>query len=119
MEYLEAIAKVEAKLLEYAKAVGYQAHIYDYTYSPTGKAHDIQQSIKERPYCGIRVSEVSFSKANGGCSFMQVDVPHGLAVCAATERVLLALVEEWEEEEIEDEFWRLQELLKPKDTENV
>ena len=41
------------------------------------------------PYVGIRVAEVSISTTNAGCSWMQSDLPRGLAVCAQVERVLL------------------------------
>jgi hypothetical protein len=110
MTYDEAIAKVKEKLLEYAKVpAGYQCSIYDYALNFSTKQRDLEQHAKDHPYCGIRVAEVSFSNASGGCSYMQVDVPWGIAVCAQTERVLLALVEGWDEDEIEEEYWRLEQ----------
>lgn len=58
-------------------------------------------SPQERPaLVGFRVAEVGFTRRSdagvGGSSYMQVDVPQGLAVCAAVERAVIALVEEWE-----------------------
>ncbi len=45
-------------------------------------------------WVGVRVAEVSISTASAGTSWMQSDLPHGLAVCAQVERVLLEYVGE-------------------------
>ncbi len=45
-------------------------------------------------WIGVHVSEVSISTTNRGTSWMQADKPHGLAVCAQVERVLLAYVDD-------------------------
>ncbi len=112
MEYQKAIEAVEAKLLALAKMPpGYAAKIYDYALDFSSKERDLDKHSKERPYCGIRVAEVSFHNDRGGSSYMQVDVPYGLLTCAAVERILLALVEDWEDEEIEEEWWRLERVI--------
>ena len=61
---------------------------------------------------GFRVAEVSFWRdrgggTGGGSSYMQSDAPHGLLVCAATERAVIAFVEEWPAEQQHEEIWRL------------
>jgi hypothetical protein len=53
-----------------------------------------------RPQAGVRVAEVAFSNERGGAAFMQSDIPYGMAVCAATERAILAHLEGWDDEEI-------------------
>ena len=67
---------------------------------------------KRRPWVGVRVAEISFYNASGGASFMQVDIPYGLLLCAAVERYILALVDGWEDIEIEEELWRLEEVVR-------
>ena len=61
---------------------------------------------------GLRVCEVDFWRdrgggTGGGSSFMQVEVPEGLAVCAATERAIISLLEEWPAQEQYEEIARL------------
>lgn len=46
---------------------------------------------------GLRIAEVGWSHMNGdgtghGFAFMQSDLPHGLAVCAQTERLLITMI---------------------------
>mgnify|MGYP003576178129 CR=1 FL=1 len=73
----------------------------------------IELWTKYSGHVGIRVAEVDFTfgepgtVGSGGGSFMQVDVPHGLTACAATERLMLALCDGTDTEEIEDAKWRL------------
>jgi hypothetical protein len=63
-----------------------------------------------------RVAEVSFSNDKAGCAYMQADLPWGLAVCAQTERCLVAVMDVWTDEgEVEEEFQRLGWLLASKD----
>lgn len=69
---------------------------------------------------GARVAEVSFefgepgTVGSGGAAFMQVDVPHGLAVCAAVERLIIAMCAgDWPVDELEDDKWRLVQAIWP------
>lgn len=85
------------------------------------KAYIYQKCIKEPGYVvdihiwplnewiGIRVAEVSISNDTSGASWMQSDIPHGLAVCAQTERVLLAYVTD--SDDPDSELLSLGELL--------
>lgn len=59
------------------------------------------------PAVGYRIAEVNFHHASGGSSFMQVDIPDGAAACLVAERLAIALIEQWENEEIESEKERL------------
>lgn len=64
----------------------------------------------QRPLAGFRVAEVSYSTGQGsGGSYMGVE---GLAVFAAVERVVIALVEGWPEEEIMDTYHDLDYVLR-------
>lgn len=79
-------------------------------HAPTGlspKIYTYNDEVNKRPLAGCIVSEVSFISNSGGCSYMQVDLPWGLAVCAQVERCILAIAEGWEKEEIDEEFARL------------
>ena len=73
------------------------------------------ETMKRNKAVGFRVAEVSFVRrapnSVGGSSYMQTDAPIGLAVCAATERAVISLVEEWEPEEQHEEIWRLCHLI--------
>lgn len=75
--------------------------------------------MKRHPLVGFRVAEVSCARTRpdsiGGSSYMQGDTPHGIAVCAAAERAVIALVEDWPIEEQHSEFWRLAELISEDD----
>lgn len=104
MGYAEAVAYVEnflgeIALSDEARADGYVCTIYDYFDGEPAK-------LAGRPWVGIRVAEVAFHKPRSGASYMQVDVPWGIAVCAQVERCLLALIEGWDNETAE-EFERL------------
>jgi len=73
--------------------------------------------LTRRPWCGIRVAEVSFHDERGGGSYMQVDAPWGIAVCGQVERCILALIEAWNDSaapsfETDEEFERLRDLLR-------
>ncbi len=91
MTYTNAIAQVEKFLTKYADK-DTSVRIYKWPDSTVG----------------IRVAEVSFFTDNAGASYMQSDLPYGLAVCAQVERYIIALVEETDEEE---ELSRLAYLL--------
>lgn len=61
---------------------------------------------------GIRVAEVSVVQVRSkgglsGYSWMQVDLPYGLAVCAQAERLMLAYLEKWPDDELAEEEWRM------------
>lgn len=56
---------------------------------------------------GPRVAEVDFLRGNGGSSFMQVDLPHGAAVCLCAERLIIAYAEGDWGDDLFDEEWRL------------
>ena len=68
-----------------------------------------------RSRSGIRVAELGFMTSHGGGAFMQSDMPHGLLVCAATERLLLDLCDE-ELDEAENSKWALTEAIWPNAT---
>jgi hypothetical protein len=84
---------IEAEILtEKERAAHVEVTIYDY--------FDRQASLlSKRPWCGVRVAEVDFHTKDAGGSYMQVDAPIGLAICAQVERCILALIEGWNEEE--------------------
>jgi len=72
----------------------------------------------ERPWCGVRVAEVDFHTEDAGASYMQVEVPIALAICAQAERCILALVEGWNKEarrtgsyDTDEEFERLRSVF--------
>jgi hypothetical protein len=103
----QAIAEVEQFLRQYAPP-GMAAKVYPYT--------ENEDEHRQRPWCGVLVAEVSFFGDRSGCSFMQVDLPHGLAMCAQVERCLLAVLEDWDADggtDGQEEFERLAYLLKP------
>ena len=106
MNYKRALAYVTKHLQKFALN-GAKAHVYDF-------ADGNVRNIKRRPFAGIRVAEVSFATAMAGCSFMSSDLD-GLTVCAQTERCLLGLCEGWSQEEVDEEFDRLDYLLRLKD----
>lgn len=97
---------------------GFRWKIYDYYNGRAGH-------LKDRPWTGVRVTEVSISNGTSGGSYMQVDLPWGLAYCAQVERCILALVEGWNQGAeyvdedggylsgncTDEEFWRLTELF--------
>lgn len=62
---------------------------------------------ERRLWLGPRVAEVDFIRGNSGSSFMQVDVPHGAAVCLCTERLIIAYAEGDWGDDLFDEEWRL------------
>ena|SRR5579864_1736438 len=99
-KFREAVASVEGYLLRHAPK-GMTPTIY--TYQELTR----QQKAPRRPWAGVMVSEVSFHSDLAGCSFMQVDVPWGIAVCGQTERCILAFIENWPEEEKQEELDRL------------
>jgi hypothetical protein len=59
----------------------------------------------------VRVAEVSFASNSAGFAFMQSDVPHGIAVCALVERLVLDLIDEESlldaDDELDGDKWRL------------
>lgn len=79
--------------------------------------------MKRNKVVGFRVAEVSFTRRGregdgfitAGSSYMQSDTPHGLAVCAATERAVIGFVEEWEPQYQHEEVWRLVYLISEDD----
>ncbi len=87
-----------------------ECKVYTYSLDPT-TLDNTGRILVNRPWVGIRVSEVSVHNERGGAAYMQCDLG-GLLVCAAVERVLLALLEDWEPVEIDEERWRLEEALK-------
>ncbi len=125
--YSEAVQYVANWLTEHvldqaARDQGYTAKVYDYF---DGDAENGTQSLTDRPFCGVRVSEVDFSNSRGGGSYMQTEAPWGIAVCGQVERCILALIEGWNDEtnsytaddgeeygETDAEFLRLDELFK-------
>jgi hypothetical protein len=105
IKYDEAVAKVEEFLQQFCKG-DLKAKVYDYL----GRG----DTLKERPFVGVRVAEVSFFNDRGGCSFMQSDVPEGLAMCAQVERCILATIEDWDADgngDGEEECERLRYLM--------
>ncbi len=124
MEYTEALVYVEAWLTKHhltdeQRAEGYSWKIYDYlNRNPRGLA--------ERPWVGVRVSEVAVSNNTSGGCYMQVDAPWGIAICGQIERCVLALIENWNQDaeyvdkdggyvdgaETDEEFWRLAHLVR-------
>lgn len=127
LAYGDAVKYVADWLTEHAldqaaRDQGYTAKVYDYF---DGDAESGSQSLAERPFCGVRVSEVDFSNKRGGGSYMQTEPPWGIAVCGQVERCILALIEGWNREseifvaddgeeygETDNEFSRLEELFK-------
>src|ERR1700757_1183717 len=84
MPYVEAIPYVEKFLAETVKLPdGWVCNIYDYF---DGDADVGPHSLNDRPYVGVRVAEVSFHTTNGGSSYMQTDIPWGIAFCGQVER---------------------------------
>ena len=120
LSYPDAIRYVEnwlteSHLTEQDRDRGFRWHVYDYHDGDPAK-------LKDRPWAGVRVSEVDVSCPTGGGSYMQVDMPWGVAVCGQVERCILALVEGWNQNpyipsagdpwyDTDDEFWRLTNLL--------
>ncbi len=123
MSYVDAITHTEqwlnsVHLRGEDAARGFTWKIYDY-YDRD------EQGLAERPWVGVRVSEVSIASPAGGASYMQVDQPWGIAICAQVERCILALVEGWNRDaeyvpedggymplaDTDEEFWRLSGLL--------
>jgi hypothetical protein len=124
--------KHPTKSLGYAKAIGYVEnwlnenhltdearersfawHIYDYYDRTPAKR-------KERKWVGVRVAEIDCSCPNAGASYMQTDMPWGIAFCGQVERCIIALIECWNDGasadgpnygETDEEFWRLNNLL--------
>jgi hypothetical protein len=117
LPYADAIVHVErwleAEILtsEQRERDGLRVTIYDYFDRRAA-------SLQQRPWCGVHVAEVDFHNESGGSSYMQVDAPWGIAVCAQVERCILALVEAWNQHlehtgsyETDEEFERLRFLL--------
>jgi hypothetical protein len=106
--YVDAIKRTE-QFLVYLANPGVVATIYDWL---EGDRNEI--SLKKRPFVGVRVAEVCFSSGRGASTFMQSDMPWGIAVCGQAERCILSLIEDWDEEmpgEINSEFERLAFLI--------
>ena len=103
MKLAKAIAAVEGYMLRHAPS-GTTPKIYAY--------NETEGKTKHRKWAGVMVAEVDFVDSSGGCSFMQVAVPWGIAVCGQVERCLLAIMENWSEEERSEEFERLSWCLK-------
>lgn len=107
----------ENMLSQEERDMGKQVSIVDYADGDGAK-------LSTRPYAGVRVAEVDFFiPKRGGGTYMQGEVPWGLAVCAQVERCILALVEGWNRDahipsegepwyETDDCFWRLGELFR-------
>jgi hypothetical protein len=95
-KFTEAVTAVEGYLLRHAPK-GMTPKIYTYR----------ELDARQRPFAGCIVAEVAFDNDRGGCSFMQVDVPWGIAVCGQTERCILAFVEDWPKDELDEELQRL------------
>src|SRR4051812_8823643 len=120
LPYADAIKYVENwltlhQLSQVDRDKGFSWRVYDYHDGSAVKASG-------RPWTGVRVSEVGYSNKSGGGSYMQVDMPWGIAVCGQVERCILALVEGWNKDshvdsqgeeygETDDEFWRLSHLF--------
>lgn len=82
-------------------------------FSPRGDAVEPYVELwPSRPRSGIRVAELGFATENAGASYMQSDMPHGLLVCAAAERLLIDLCDE-ELEEAENSKWALCQAIWP------
>ena len=115
MKYLRAIEEVETWLLKETvpkiDRARTRVKIWDYFDG------DVEKGSKDRPLCGVRVAEVSYmrempSGGMAGASYMQGDMPWGVAFCGQVERCILSLVENWPEAEQTDEFDRLLYLVK-------
>ena len=100
MTFKDAVLAVEGHLLKYAPA-GLSPKVYTYN------ELDKRRKSHKRPWAGVLVAEVSFFNEQCGCSYMQVDFPYGMAVCAQTERAILAFIEEWPKDELDEELSRL------------
>jgi hypothetical protein len=110
IRYLERWIEAEILTTE-ERAKGVVVSIIDYFDRECSARH-------ERPWCGVRVVEVDFHTKNAGASYVQVEAPIGLAVCAQVERCLLALIEGWNAEteqsanhETDEEFDRLRSVF--------
>lgn len=69
----------------------------------TGNPSDAVCSIETwSTHVAPLVAEVDWHNKRGGASYMQVDLPLGLAVCAQVERWLVALMEGWPDIVIEE-----------------
>lgn len=64
------------------------------------------------PEAGLRVAEVDWSDGKAGAAFMQSDLPHGLAVCAQTERAIITAAFMNDEDETEREIDLLRFLVR-------
>lgn len=101
-------------------------HLLTFTHPPSPDSayiHDSPQvvywqpNLAQRPdLVGVRVAEIDFPwhhatnpNLSGGSSYMQVDLPHGLAVCAAAERFVLevTLAGTVNDEEVASCAWRV------------
>jgi hypothetical protein len=120
LPYAVAIKYVEDWLNEHQleqkdRDAGFAWHVVDY--------HDGDEgNLLKRPWTGVRVAEVDCHNKSGGGSYMQVDMPWGVAMCGQVERCILALVENWNRDvytddageswgETDNEFWRLKHLF--------
>lgn len=101
-------------LTEQDRKQGFAWHVYDYL-------DGYQDGLSERPWLGVRISEVSITYSNGGVTYSQTDMPWGIAFCGQIERCIIALIECWNEGasadgpnygETDEEFWRLDHLIK-------
>lgn len=96
-------------------------HVESFILTATNSKSDTKCSVytyqndeRKREWAGVLVDEVSVYNERGGYSWMQSDLPHGLAVCAQVERCLLALIEDWGfgvDEDGAEEFDKLKSLL--------
>lgn len=102
------IQKAEKKLLAFLQA----EHL------KRGGSADFEAYLYRWPYshlAGVRVAEMGWASSRAGAAYMQSDIPHGLLVCAAAERLLLDYCAE-DDEEVERSQWGMTEVLWPEET---
>lgn len=115
--WLNAVKRAKGFIESNPKVNPNDAEVTIYTWTGADAPQTEPPDAKRLRSIGLRVAEVSFWKPapgstperplGGGCSYMQVDVPWGAAVCLLTERLILAYAEGWTAEEIAEEGERL------------
>ena len=116
MKRKKAVKKVRAYLhaVAVANGVNPDVEVSIVEWMPE-RVTDEGEVVSSTKIIGVRFAEIDFwvtdpvrgAPFGAGASYMQSDVPWGIAACAAAERLTIALIEGWDEAEIEDEKARL------------
>lgn len=89
---------LERHLLTGDEHAGWTCSVFDYFDGD-------ETRLRERPWLGVRISEIGVSgptaTGSAGASWMQGELPWGLAFCAQAERCILALIECWNDAEVD------------------